>query len=192
MSPRQEKCLDDFKTFVAEALHSEGRYQKFIPTVQEIKNTWRDTAPYKIETEKFVIRTAKTYIIINLGTDIEDLRTVISAMAGYIAKYAARAPQYENNLDMAQKYVFNTLFTNFVYINRLIERQNARKQNKQPKKEYFKKCAKQAQNLADEFLFRASSDGQLYVKKTTPTGSKILAPDNNAVVRLMQNTEKQR
>lgn len=170
----QEK--DRFTQFIAESLR-DNHYIRFIPTIREIKETWRDTTPCTPENMDFIIRKSRVFIVTLTNTDTEFLLPMAQWMARYLAHFMKRGSKYNGDYCTARHDLIDCFYTNFPYVQKLLK---AKEEKRAKRKRITKNCHERKQiaaNLGPGFAYRATADGQGFVQTTTKSGKTMLRPD---------------
>ena len=130
-----------------------GPYESY----EKMGNYWRNELPYKLAIENDLVENAKLFIRTlptnnGIGTNLKLLRPLIKAISDYLSGYTARSTRFANR-KMAQNAMFDRLFTNSSYIQRLIESQQAKHEFEQHRysKEFYQERKRIARRVQAEY-----------------------------------------
>lgn len=178
----QEK--DRFTQYIAESLR-DNHYIKFIPTIPEIKATWRETTPCTPENMDFIVRKSRVFIMTISNTDIEFLFPMTQWMARYLAHFTKRDPKYDGDYCTARHDLIDSFYTDFPYVKKLIQAKEAKRAKRNRINKNFHERKQIAENLGPGFAYRATANGEGFVPTKTKTGKTIISPDQ---IRFQKNS----
>lgn len=170
----QEK--DRFTQYIAESLR-DNHYIKFIPTIPEIKATWRETTPCTPENMDFIVRKSRVFIMTISNTDTAFLLPVAQWMARYLAHFTKRSSKYDGDYCTARHDLIDSFYTNFPYIKKLIQTKEEKRAKRNRINKDFHERKQVAENLGTGFAYRATANGEGFVPTKTKTGKTIISPD---------------
>jgi len=179
----QEK--DRFTQYIAEALR-DNHYIRFIPTIPEIKATWRETAPCTLENVDFILRKSRVFIMTMSNTDIEFLSAMTHWMARYLAHFTKRSAKYDGDYCTARHDLIDSLYDKFPYVQKLMKKREEKRVKRNRVNKNFHERRQIAENLGTGFAYRATANGEGFVPTTTENGKTIITPDQ---VRFQKNAK---
>ena len=171
----QEK--DRFTQFIAESLR-DNHYIKFIPTVSEIKATWRETTPCTQDNIDFIVRKSRVFIMTISNTDTNFLLPMAQWMARYLAHFTKRNEKYNGDYCAARHDLLDKIYNKFPYVQKLLQQKEAKRTKRNRISKNFHERRQIAENLGTGFVYRATANGEGFVPTKTKTGKTIISPDN--------------
>lgn len=177
----QEK--DRFTQYIAESLR-DNHYIQFIPTIAEIKATWRETAPCTTENMDFILRKSRVFIMTVSNTDTEFLLPMAQWMARYLAHFTKRSPKYDGDYCTARHDLIDSFYNNFPYVQKLLHKKEEKRAKRNRINKSFHERRQIAENLGAGFAYRATANGEGFVPTTTKSGKTMITPDE---VRYQKN-----
>ncbi len=105
------------------------KYGASYATQENTRNTWRASAEYSRDAEEFLILQSRIFIRVldsrdPNSTNPQFLKSLTNLMADYLSAYTKRNTIYHNRSE-AKAALKRVLYTDFSYINRLLEKQAA-------------------------------------------------------------------
>lgn len=139
---------------------------KFGPSyadTEEIRNSWRKTAPYSVDAEDFLILQTRTYIRMldpqdSNSRNLSYLKLLTKMMADYLTAYTHRNPAIANR-NMARKRIEAALYDDFAYIKYLSAKQAAARALRQQRAEKHKEKRRMRQDAIKHFKRMKSVPG---------------------------------